>query len=261
MGGLPKSAQEHTLTSYLEQFGKLAKMQFKYDEAGVCKGFAFVTFQDPAVAKSVIAASAAGSTMFEGKWIACKEVGDDKGKGDKGKGGDKGFGKSGGDKGFGKSGGDKGFGKGGSWNGGWDGGSTNTGGGDPKIFVGSLPRTATEDSIRQAFATYGEVRRVTIKYGDDGYTPKGYCFVEFADANIAQQVMAASQAGSTMVDGKWVDCKPSNPATAGGAKGGKDKGKGKGGWSGGGGGGGWQDKRQKTDEWGGWSQGGGGNRW
>jgi len=42
---------------------------------------------------------------------------------------------------------------------------------------------------------------------------KGYCFVTFASADSAKMVFANYD--SNMIDGKWVDCKPSDAGKSG----------------------------------------------
>jgi len=116
--------------------------------------------------------------------------------------------------------------------------------------VGGLPKAAPEEAIQAFFSKYGAINNILMKYDETG-TSRGFCFVEFAEPSVKDAVIAASQqAGSTMFEGKWIDCK--DAVAGGGGKGGKDKG-GKGGWDGGKG-----AKRQKVDEWGGWAGGGGG---
>jgi len=252
VGGLPKTTTEQVVQAYFQQWGAVSNINMKYGEDGMCKGFAFVTFADPSIAQSVVAGSQAGTTMIDGKWIDCKEV-DQSASGQKGvceKSWDGGKGCKGGKMALGWDGG-KGCkgGKGGGWdtasNGSWGGSTTaSSGGADGKVFVGGLPKAAPEAAIQAFFSQYGAINNILMKYDETG-TSRGFCFVEFQDPSVAQQVMAASQAGSTIFEGKWIDCKD---ATPGGGKGGKDGGKD----------GGKGAKRQKVDEWGGWSAGGGG---
>ncbi|CAK0844682.1 unnamed protein product [Prorocentrum cordatum] len=202
-----------------------------------------------------------------------KAGGKDGGKG-WGKDSGKGFGKDSG-KGWGKDSG-KGFGKdsgkGGKGGKGDKGGKS--GGGKPndcKIFVGGVPKGATEDELKAHFTYYGTVVECSMKYDDWGGF-RGFAFVVFDNAASAQAVLA--DAANQTFKGKWIDCK--NPASntgdkggsKGGDKGGKfDKGKGggkfdKGGKGGGkfdkgGKGGGKFDKGGKGGKGGGW----GGGKW
>lgn len=124
-------------------------------------------------------------------------------KGDKGKG--KGF-----DKGKGKGEGGKGKGK------------------DrfppEKIFVGGLPKSASEESVRSFFSNFGTIAHVDLKYDDMGGF-RGFGFVQFQDVASAQAVVANGP--NNMFDGKWIDCKPVDPEAQKG-DGGKGKGKFKG---------------------------------
>ncbi len=54
------------------------------------------------------------------------------------------------------------------------------------IYVGNLSQQATEEKIREAFASFGEVSSVTIV--KDKYTgqPRGFGFVEMPDSTQAQ---------------------------------------------------------------------------
>jgi len=49
------------------------------------------------------------------------------------------------------------------------------------IYVGNLPYTATEDELRTAFATYGDVNTVNLIIDRDTGRSKGFAFVEMAD--------------------------------------------------------------------------------
>ncbi len=57
-----------------------------------------------------------------------------------------------------------------------------------KLFVGNLPFTSTEDSVRELFSKYGEVLSVKIPTDQMTGKPRGFCFVEMenADAAIAE---------------------------------------------------------------------------
>ncbi|EPT32242.1 RNA recognition motif-containing protein [Toxoplasma gondii TgCatPRC2] len=49
-----------------------------------------------------------------------------------------------------------------------------------KLFIGSIPRTMTEDEVRQFFSTYGTVEEVFVMKDNVQNTGKGCCFVKFA---------------------------------------------------------------------------------
>lgn len=60
-----------------------------------------------------------------------------------------------------------------------------------KMYVGNLSRTMTEDVLRQAFEQYGEVMSVKIIKDRETGELRGFGFVEMADAEKAQDAMAA----------------------------------------------------------------------
>jgi len=53
------------------------------------------------------------------------------------------------------------------------------------IFVGNLARTATEEELRAAFSQYGTVSNVNIVTDRETGQPRGFAFVEMADAREA----------------------------------------------------------------------------
>ena len=109
-----------------------------------------------------------------------------------------------------------------------------------KLYVGNLPYSATEQTLRDAFSQSGTVDSVSLIIDRDSGQSKGFGFVEMSNDKEAQ---AATQAlnGSTL-DGRQIKVNEAKPKTAGG--GGRSGGGG--GYGGGGGGGGY---------------GGGGGRW
>lgn len=60
----------------------------------------------------------------------------------------------------------------------------------PKLFVGNLSFDTTEDELRQLFAQAGEVVGVAMPTDRMTGRPRGFAFVEFADAEQASQAMA-----------------------------------------------------------------------
>jgi RNA recognition motif-containing protein len=114
-----------------------------------------------------------------------------------------------------------------------------------KLYVGNLPYSATEQSIRDAFSASGTVESVSLITDRDTGQSKGFGFVEMAtDAEAA----AATQAlNGKMLDGRQIKVNEAKPKTGGGGGGGG----GRGGYGGGGGGGGR----------GGYGGGGGGGRY
>ncbi|MDH5467520.1 MAG: RNA-binding protein [Candidatus Aminicenantes bacterium] len=58
------------------------------------------------------------------------------------------------------------------------------------IYVGNLPREATEDDLRQAFEAFGQVtsaKIITDKFTGD---PRGFGFVEMSNSSEAQAAIS-----------------------------------------------------------------------
>jgi cold-inducible RNA-binding protein len=103
-----------------------------------------------------------------------------------------------------------------------------------KLYVGNLPYSATEQSIRDAFSASGTVDSVTLITDRDTGQSKGFGFVEMA---TDQEARAATEAlNGTTLDGRQIKVNEAKPKTGGG--GGRSGGGGGGGGYGGGGGGG-----------------------
>ena len=58
------------------------------------------------------------------------------------------------------------------------------------IFVGNLSYSATEDSIRSLFESYGAVERVSIVTDRDSGQPRGFGFVEMSSDADADRAIA-----------------------------------------------------------------------
>ena len=59
-----------------------------------------------------------------------------------------------------------------------------------KLYVGNLPYSATEATLRELFAPLGEVTSVSIITDRDSGRSKGFGFVEMATEAAAQQAIA-----------------------------------------------------------------------
>jgi RNA recognition motif-containing protein len=103
------------------------------------------------------------------------------------------------------------------------------------IYVGNIPKNATEDSVRKLFETYGQVS--SVKLVEDRYTGelRGFGFVEMPSKEEGQA--AIEGANGTELDGKSLIVNEARPKTtqSGGRRGG-----------GSGGGGGFQGKRSRS---------------
>jgi RNA recognition motif-containing protein len=60
-----------------------------------------------------------------------------------------------------------------------------------KLYVGNLPFTATDESVRVLFAKHGTVEKVSLISDRDTGRPRGFGFVEMnnADASRAMQAL------------------------------------------------------------------------
>ena len=119
-----------------------------------------------------------------------------------------------------------------------------------RIFVGGLPYSATNDSLRQLFEPSGSVTDVHIAQDRFSGESKGFAFVEMPDDSQARA--AVSALNGSMMGGRSLTVNEARPREEGGggrSGGGGGRSGGGGGYGGGGGGG-----RSS-------SGGGGGNRW
>jgi RNA recognition motif-containing protein len=97
-----------------------------------------------------------------------------------------------------------------------------------KLYVGNLPYSATEQSLREAFAASGTVDTVSLITDRDTGQSKGFAFVEMASDREAQ---AATEAmNGKMLDGRQIKVNEAKPREKGGGGGNR------GGFGGGGGG-------------------------
>jgi cold-inducible RNA-binding protein len=113
-----------------------------------------------------------------------------------------------------------------------------------KLYVGNLPYSVTETTLRELFAPVGELTSVAIITDRDTGRPKGFAFVELNDG-LAQQ--AISQINGKTVDERNItvaEARPQAPRSDygggyGGGRGGYGGSRsGRGGYGGGGHGGG-----------------------
>jgi RNA recognition motif-containing protein len=99
-----------------------------------------------------------------------------------------------------------------------------------KLYVGNLPYSATEQSLREAFAASGTVDSVSLITDRDTGQSKGFAFVEMSSDREAQ---AATEAmNGTMLDGRQIKVNEAKPRENRGGGGGGNRG----GFGGGGGG-------------------------
>ena len=93
-----------------------------------------------------------------------------------------------------------------------------------KLYVGNLPFSATEDSLKESFSQYGTVESVTIITDRDTGRSKGFGFLEMSTKEEAADVVAKMN-GAEM-DGRALrvnEALAKSPRDSGG--GGRDRGK------------------------------------
>ena len=86
------------------------------------------------------------------------------------------------------------------------------------IFVGNLSYQTTQDELYAAFAAYGQVERVSIVTDRDSGQPRGFAFVEMAEARDAEN--AISQLNGAQLNGRALNVNEARPKPAGGGGGG-----------------------------------------
>jgi RNA recognition motif-containing protein len=59
-----------------------------------------------------------------------------------------------------------------------------------KIYVGNLPFSATEDSVRTLFAQFGTVESVALINDRETGRPRGFGFVEMSKADAAKAIQS-----------------------------------------------------------------------
>jgi RNA recognition motif-containing protein len=102
------------------------------------------------------------------------------------------------------------------------------------IFVGNLDFNTSEDDLRQLFAAYGQVDRVSIMTDRDTGRSRGFGFVEMTNAEEGEKAIAALN--GTQVGGRAVNVNEARPKVERAGGGGRDRGGDRGGRGGGGGG-------------------------
>lgn len=59
-----------------------------------------------------------------------------------------------------------------------------------KLYVGNLPFTATEDSVRALFAAHGTIEKISLVTDRDTGRPRGFGFVEMSNADASRAIQA-----------------------------------------------------------------------
>jgi RNA recognition motif-containing protein len=111
-----------------------------------------------------------------------------------------------------------------------------------RLYVGNLSFNATTDSLRTAFAAFGDVTDTHIVMDRESGRSRGFGFVTMGTAEAAQKAIA--EMNGAMLDGRPLKVNEAEERSGGGGGGGRGgggggRGGGGGGRGGGGGGGRW----------------------
>jgi RNA recognition motif-containing protein len=63
-----------------------------------------------------------------------------------------------------------------------------------KLYVGNLPFTATDESVRALFSKHGTVEKVSLITDRDTGRPRGFGFVEMSNADASRAMQALNGA-------------------------------------------------------------------
>jgi RNA recognition motif-containing protein len=85
-----------------------------------------------------------------------------------------------------------------------------------KLYVGNLPYSATEASLREAFAASGTVDSVSVITDRDTGQSKGFAFVEMSSDSEAQRAIQAMNGQS--IDGRQIKVNEAKPKESGGGR-------------------------------------------
>jgi RNA recognition motif-containing protein len=59
-----------------------------------------------------------------------------------------------------------------------------------KLYVGNLPFTATDESVRALFSQHGTVEKISLITDRDTGRPRGFGFVEMSNADASRAMQA-----------------------------------------------------------------------
>src|SRR6185436_4830306 len=88
-----------------------------------------------------------------------------------------------------------------------------------KLYVGNLPYSATEASLREAFSASGTVETVNLITDRDTGQSKGFGFIEMSTDAEAQAATQAMNGAS--FDGRQIKVSEAKPKTSDGGGGGR----------------------------------------
>ena len=77
------------------------------------------------------------------------------------------------------------------------------------IYVGNLPYSITDDSLRDMFAAHGEIESAKVIMDRFTNRPKGFGFVEMP--NNSEADLAIKDLNGKLIDGRNIKVNPANP--------------------------------------------------
>ncbi len=89
-----------------------------------------------------------------------------------------------------------------------------------RLYIGNLPYSVTDESLREMFAQVGEVASATVIKDRDSGRSKGFGFVEMATEELAEQALA--KFNGQMMNGRPLSVSEARPMAPrdGGSRGG-----------------------------------------
>ena len=90
------------------------------------------------------------------------------------------------------------------------------------IFVGNLSFNTSEDELRRAFETYGQVDRVSILTDRDTGRSRGFGFVEMTNNEDGEKAIAALN--GSQLGGRTINVNEARPKPERSGGGGRDRG-------------------------------------
>lgn len=86
-----------------------------------------------------------------------------------------------------------------------------------KLYVGNLPFTATDESVRALFSKHGTVESVALINDRDTGRPRGFGFVQMSQADASRAMQALN---GTDFEGRSLKVNEAQDRPAGGGRGG-----------------------------------------
>jgi RNA recognition motif-containing protein len=80
------------------------------------------------------------------------------------------------------------------------------------LYVGNLPHSASETELRNMFAAYGQVDKVSLVTDRETGRSRGFAFVEMADSSEAEKAIAALN--GTELGGRTLNINEARPKTS-----------------------------------------------